>query len=480
MKRRTFLEFSAAAPLLPLLGCGGGGGDGGGAGPSGPGSVPSGADLPELPRLSNFSGTPRVFEGTLTAAPSQTQFIPGVNTQVWAYNNQTPGPLIDVNEGDTVRINFVNNLPQDSTIHWHGVPVPPSQDGLPHDPVPPGASRLYEFTLPRGASGSFWYHPHPHIHSAEQVFRGLAGMFIIRQAKDSLGGFEQKNLFISDLRLDGQGAIPPNTDQDRLQGREGNHLLVNGRELPRIAIRPGAVQRWRIVNATNSRFLRLGLANHTLLQVGSDGGLLRSPVPRSEILVAPAERIEVLVTANQPAGSVHQLLALPYDRQKIGQPGASAQIAVATLAYTNEAALTPPRVPTTLRSINRFGSPVARKQVLFQFNGSNQFLVNGRVFDLNRVDLRSNLGALEEWEVTNLAGMDHPFHIHQGQFQIVSRTKGGVTANEGLLAWKDTFNITPGETVRFRMQFPRRGLNVFHCHILEHEAHGMMGVHQIA
>ena len=98
---------------------------------------------------------------------------------------------------------------------------------------------------------------------------------------------------------------------------------------------------------------------------------------------------------------------------------------------------------------------------------------------MNRVDLRSSAGTVEEWEVTNLAAMDHPFHIHQGQFQILSRTRLGQTTNE-LLAWKDTFNMVPGEIVRFRVSFAHRGLNVFHCHILEHEAHGMMGVLQIS
>jgi bilirubin oxidase len=316
------------------------------------------------------------------------------------------------------------------------------------------------------------------MNSAEQVFRGLAGMFVIRPARDPLGAFEAKNLFITDLRLDGQNAIPPNSDDDRLQGREGNHLLVNGREQPRIAIRPGTVQRWRIVNATNSRYLRLALTGHTLTLVGTDGGLLRSPVARGEILLSPAERCEVLVSANQ-GGGTHQLLAMPYDRHKIGQPGPSAQIVVATLAYTSDAPVPPPRIPNTLRTIERLDAPVKQQAVIFQFNGSNQFLVNGKVFDMNRVDLRSSAGTVEEWEVTNIASMDHPFHIHQGQFQIISRTRNGQTSNE-LLAWKDTFNLIPGEIVRFRMVFPYRGLNVFHCHILEHEAHGMMGVLQIS
>jgi bilirubin oxidase len=102
-------------------------------------------------------------------------------------------------------------------------------------------------------------------------------------------------------------------------------------------------------------------------------------------------------------------------------------------------------------------------------------MVNGRVFDPDRVDLVSRAGVVEEWEVENLAAMDHPFHIHQAQLQVVSRTEGGQTTNE-LLAWKDTFNMVPNEIVRFLIRFTHRGTNVFHCHILEHEAHGMMGV----
>lgn len=476
MRRRTFLELSASAPLVPLLGCGGGGGDT--SGPSDIGSVPTGAELPDLPRLASSSGNPRVFDASLNAAQTQIQYIPGTNTQVWAYNNMTPGPLIDVLEGDTVRVLFSNNLAQDSTIHWHGIPVPPAQDGLPMNPIPPGVSHLYEFKLPDGASGTYWYHPHPHVNSAEQVFRGLAGMFVIRQKGDPLAFLEQKHLFITDLKLDAQGQIPGNSDTDNLRGREGNHLLVNGREFPRITIRPGSAQRWRIVNATTSRFLRLALQNHTMLQVGTDGGLLRSPAPRGQILLAPAERAEVVVIAEQGPGTSAQLVALPYDPHRIGAPGPSAQVALVLLAYTTDAPVATPRIPSTLRQIQPYGSPARQQRVVFQFNGSDQFLVNGKVFDPNRVDLTSSVGVIEEWEITNLASMDHPFHIHQGQFQIQSRIKGGVVTKEPL-AWKDTFNMTPGEIVRFRMQFPRKGLNVFHCHIVEHEAHGMMGVQEI-
>src|SRR6185436_14929601 len=166
--------------------------------------------------------------------------------------------------------------------------------------------------------------------------RGLTGMLIVRGPDPVPGDIEEKHLHITDLRLDGSGAIPPNNDGDTLNGREGNHLLVNGRERPVIRIRPGSSQRWRIVNATSARSLKLTVQNHTMVVIGTDGGLLAAPVPVGEILLAPAERIEVVITANQGAGTNVPLLALPYDRQKVVNPGASPQVTVATLAYTSD------------------------------------------------------------------------------------------------------------------------------------------------
>ena len=110
--------------------------------------------------------------------------------------------------------------------------------------------------------------------------------------------------------------------------------------------------------------------------------------------------------------------------------------------------------------------------------GAVLFGINGQLFDPNRVDVVASLGDVEEWEVTNLAGMDHPFHLHGGQFQVISRTRGGTTRNEPFLSWRDTFNTVGGETVRFRVVQSFPGIRVFHCHIMEHESHGMMGTVQ--
>lgn len=226
--------------------------------------LPEGRPLASLPRLVNRATVSGVFEATLIAEPSVQNLAPGVQTEFWAFNGSIPGPLVDVNEGDLVRIQFLNRLPrQDSTIHWHGLPVPPNQDGNPMDPVPPGGTHLYEFRLPVGSAGTYWYHPHPHRSTAEQVFRGLAGMLIVRPPVDPIPAeFAEKNLFITDLRLAANGSIPANTAIDHLNGREGDFLLVNGQRLPQISIRPGERQRWRIVNATSARYLRLNLPGH--------------------------------------------------------------------------------------------------------------------------------------------------------------------------------------------------------------------------
>jgi suppressor of ftsI len=481
MNRREFLGRAAATlPLLPLVGCGGGGGSPS-PDPSAGTGVPTGQDLPDLPRLANHGG-PGTFESEITTARANVGFASGVSTEAWAYNGAVPGPLIELSEGDQFRVTLHNALTQETNIHWHGLPVPPEMDGNPMDVVQPGASFTYAFTVLPGTAGTYWYHPHPHHISHEQVFRGLTGMLIVRGPDPVPGDIEEKHLFITDLRLDDRGAIPPNNDGDTLNGREGNHLLVNGRERPVIRIRPGSSQRWRIVNATSARSLKLTLQNHTMVVIGTDGGLLSAPVGMGEVLLAPAERIEVVITANQGAGTNVPLLALPYDRQKVVNPGASPQITVATLAYTSDSPIVSSPVPGFLRPIAPLGAPRAIQQATFTRTapqGAITFGINGQIFDPNRVDLIAHAGQVEEWEVTNFAGMDHPFHLHGGQFQVLSRTFGGATVPEPFLAWKDTVNTVGGETVRLRVVQNFRGIRVFHCHIMEHESHGMMGTLQV-
>ncbi len=454
-----------------------------------PSPLTAGQPLSDLVRLANTSAAPDVFEATLTAQRAVKSMLGATTTEFWTYNGQVPGPMIEVFEGDTVRIRLENRLSQETTVHWHGLPVPPDQDGSPMDPVAPGATRLYEFTLPVGSAGTYWYHPHPHKFTAEQVFRGMAGLFIVRSRTDPVpADIEEKLLVISDLRLASNGTIPANTPMDWQNGREGNYVLVNGHYRPTLGINPGQSQRWRILNATNARYLRLALSGHTLTLVGTDGGLLDAPVPGlSEILLAPAQRVEVIVTAGLTAGASAVLQGLPYERGTMGMGmmgSASSTIPLLTLNYSRSAAL-PVALPTALRPIAQLGAPAAYKHLvllsgmgmgMMNAGGMMQFLIDGKSFDPARVDLTSRVNQVEQWTVENRSSMDHPFHLHGTQFQVVSRSRGGATIPETTLAWRDVVNVAAFESVVFRVVQSQLGMRMYHCHILEHESQGMMGV----
>jgi len=505
MDRRQFIVLGTAGSVAVFTGCGGSGGGGGVATPptgtapppasppvsNPPPSTPvspltSGQPLTDLVRLANTSATPNEFAATLVARRASKAMLPGTSTEFWTYDSRVPGPLIDVFEGDTVRIRLENQLSQETTVHWHGLPVPPAQDGNPMDPIAPGASRTYEFTLPVGSAGTYWYHPHPHELTAEQVFRGMAGLLIVRSPTDPVPtAIEEKLLVISDLRLAADGTIPANTPMDWQNGREGNYVLVNGQYQPVLSINPGQSQRWRILNATNARYLRLALTGHTMTLIGTDGGLLRSPVPGlDEILLAPAERVEIIVTASLSSQASAVLRSLPYNRGGMGMVGSSsATIPLLTLTYTSGSTVAV-ALPSALNPVADLGVPTKTKRLVFSSGmgmggmggGMMSFLIDGKSFDPARIDLTSRVNEVEQWTIESRSSMDHPFHLHGTQFQVVSRTRSGVTANEPYLAWRDTVNVAAFETVVFNVVQHHLGKRMYHCHILEHESQGMMGV----
>jgi FtsP/CotA-like multicopper oxidase with cupredoxin domain len=463
-------------------------------------ALAAGAPLPTLRKLANESSEPGIFRATLIAQPIQREVLPGKPTTFWQYGAmhgdtaQGPvvGPLIDVREGDTVEIRFVNRLPQPSTIHWHGLPVPPDQDGNPSDPVAPGATRVYRFTLPTGSAGTYWYHPHPHMMTAEQVFRGLAGPIVVRAADDPLAAWPERHLFLSDLRLASDGSIPANDMMDWMNGREGQFVLVNGARRPRIKI--ATDERWRVWNACSARYLRLSLgARHRFAQVGTDGGLLEQPRDELiELLLAPGERAELVVRAGMsPAQGI--LTAGLYDRRKMAMSHGSLRAepgrVLADLRFEPSA---PRAIPASLRAVPPLGTSVSQKSVVFseamdmaamQRPGASAhgipagmtFMVNGAIFDPSRVSLTSRRGEVELWSIENRTDMDHPFHLHGTQFQVIEREWGAVKTPEPYRAWRDTVNVQPGETVRIATVQEMGGNRIFHCHILEHEDLGMMG-----
>jgi FtsP/CotA-like multicopper oxidase with cupredoxin domain len=447
--------------------------------PFGAGSVAAQGETLRAPAtMQNISARSGVVEVTLTAAPARLSMLPGKLTDVFAYNGQFPGPTLEAREGDRVIVHFKNDLPEATTVHWHGLHVPDNADGSPFYPVPPGGQHDYVFTIPAGTAGTYWYHPHPNHRSAYQVSKGLYGAIIIRAPDDPLPSVPERLLILSDNRFlpDGSIDLPghdsPRGQLDQENGREGDVLFVNGQILPAITIRSGEVQRWRVINASAARVLRLALPGHTLLHIGNDGGLFERPLEVGEVTLANAERVELLVRGTGAPGSRAVLQALPYDRyvpQTRPQDWNQTRD-VLTVAYSTRRPVRPLALPARLRVIPVIDTAQATATRVIVMS---QGLINGRTMDMGRVDISGRLGTTEIWQIENLVGMDHPFHLHGFQFQVIDRN--GVPV--AFRSWKDTVNVPRHETVRFIVRFDDyAGKWMFHCHILDHEDMGMMGV----
>jgi FtsP/CotA-like multicopper oxidase with cupredoxin domain len=266
---------------------------------------------------------------------------------------------------------------------------------------------------------------------------------------------------------------------DYMHGKEGNIVMVNGQVNPVLNIRPGQVQRLRFVNACNARFLKLSLEGHTLQIIGTEGGLLDKPYPVSSILLSPGERLDVLVKANQKAKD-YRLLSLPYSRQ--GNMGGQ-QVTLMTFFYkgsrTNDA------VPSVINpGAARISPMIAKTERIILSMGQGKGYVNGISFTMdNYYSIHSHLGTYEIWEIVNQSGMDHPFHQHVNGCQVLSIT-GGDAAYATLYtkspAWKDVVLVPKWGSVRILVPvMDYAGMAMFHCHIVEHEDIGMMGVWDI-
>ncbi len=433
------------------------------------------------PLLKNASTQPGTVEVSITAAPARLTMKPGVTTDMFGYNGMSPGPTLELTEGDRVIVHFRNGLSEPTTVHWHGIHLPANQDGSPFDPVPPGGQRDYVFTIPRGSAGTYWYHPHLHHRTGYQIAKGLVGAIIVRAPDDPIPrSITERLLILTDNRFLPDGSIdlpdplsmPGRIDDEN--GREGDMLFVNGQGKPSLSIRSGEIQRWRIINASAARVFRLAIPGQTFLHVGSDGGLFETPIDVRELILANSERVEILVRGGAP-GSRTSLQTLPYDRYipQTRPKDWNQTRDLLTLRVTRERAGAPVTVPTTLRRIPLLDTmrATARRTISL-----SQGMINNRHMDMKRVDVTTKLGATEIWQIENIVGMDHPFHLHGFQFQVIERNG----RPEMYRSWKDAVNVPKHETVRFVVRFEDfPGKWMFHCHILNHEDQGMMGILEV-
>lgn len=434
----------------------------------------SGAPLTEPPVLRGTNGR---LELTLEAQYGRA-ILGGREVTTYNYNGMIPGPTLRLRAGETLAPTLTNRLDTSTNFHTHGLHVSPAgnSDNVLLE-IAPGETFDFEFDIPAdGASGLYipgfyWYHPHVHGHTAAQTGGGMAGALIVQGALDEIpgiAGLPERILVLGTSEVAEDGTLLLFADM------LNPNVFVNGQDQPTIAIAPGETQRWRIVNASVFTFMDLALEGHVLHQIASDANPLRAVRSQEHIVVAPGERIEVLIQGGPAGNYAFRSLAWGQDTDFQAQD----EYPIATVVSDGpEHQLAP--LPIDLFPIEdlRDARVDRRRELVFsEMLDPFRLFIDGKSFDHDRVDQTVILGAIEEWRLINTSPDWHPFHIHVNDFQVISVNGEPVDP----YSWEDTTPLPAfGEVVirsRF-LDFP--GKFVYHCHILDHEDKGMMGVVEV-
>jgi len=390
--------------------------------------------------------------------------------KAWGFNESLPGPLLKAKQGDTLVIKIKNNLHEPTTIHWHGIRLPSSMDGTDdvQRPIQPGEEFEYRFIVPD--AGTFWYHSH--LNETEQMERGMYGPLVVENDDDPVVDGD-KVIMIDDMKLtaDNEFRKPNFVGRwiERHDGREGDVVLINGKENPTINIHAGQTERWRFINSSSARYVRLHLNGKAFRIIASDGGLLEHPREVTEILMIPGERTDVAAGPFHE-GETFSIESLPYDRTTFLKAKKRKLGIVKVVEPKSSVA----NIPQNLRKIESLAKQHAQitRRIKFSVGPSWKngidFLVNGHMHDQ---DEPVYVGALQVWEVSNTSLMDHPFHLHGFFFQVLEEDGNAPT----YIAWKDSYNLKPKSKIKIAwLPDNRPGQWMYHCHILEHHEAGMM------
>jgi FtsP/CotA-like multicopper oxidase with cupredoxin domain len=445
---------------------------------------------------------PGVRKYNLVARIGETQWVSGKPSEVWRYDDAQGGPLtafapllLEGEVGDRLEVTLRNELPTSTTIHWHGLRLPVSMDGNPHALAPageahkmhadsssiaPGGSFTYAFTLKD--EGLFWFHPH--ARSDVQVDKGLYGMLRVRAKGETANPKELEQLWaLDDVALDPSGAKPSCAvqaeDHDLVQlGRGGATILLNGALAPTFDLDLSKKNRLRIVNVANGRFFRLQLAGFRFRIVGTDGGAYPKAFMADELVLVPGERVDAyLEPATAQLPPTIELLTLAYDR---GHGSKSEPVRkVATIRVSGTSAPSEPAPPPVAPSIAadaeaQYGAAkfaVTLGQPTQPASEEPRFTVNGKTWPL--VDDIPVSRTLQSFVVENTTAVPHPFHLHGTFFTVLLRD--GLSEPAERRARRDTMLIPAKSKVLLETAFDEPGLWMYHCHILEHAEHGMMG-----
>lgn len=416
---------------------------------------------------------------TLTAANGSVAVWPGFPVSVLTLNNSLPGPTIRVRRGDFFSATVSNVLGEPLVLHWHGILAPSGMDGIPQSAILSGQSYGVRFPI-RNRGGTYFYHAHTDALTGKQVYRGLAGLFIVDDpAEDALGlpsGTHDVGMLISDKRINSSHTLAYSPVMaDLMTGYLGNGVLVNGTPEAWLAVDKSRY-RFRWVSASNARILKLGFGDgRSFTLVGNDGGLLPAPVTVTSVTLGPGERADVVVDfSGDAAGAGVTLRSLAFAAGGMGMgPRQGLQLDVLNL-HVDSTNTVPSAVSATLGSFTPYavGNALCTRTFTLTAGGMLHY-INELQFDPSRLDFTVPWTELERWEFVNLSTEYHPMHLHGVHFQVVSRSSGALRPEEG--GWKDTVLVSGSETVSALVRFDAYpGRFILHCHNLEHEDNGMM------
>ena len=425
-----------------------------------------------IPALLQDQNTdPNIADFVLDVQSGETDFFGGNETKTLGYNGSYLGPVMRIRQGEKVNILVNNQLGFSTTLHWHGLVVDGEQDGGPHQGIKPGESWSPTFTVDQAAA-TLWYHPHLMGETANQVYYGLAGLiYIDDENSEKLNlpkdyGINDIPLIVQDRSFNSDGSFAYRTSMMGVVA--GDTIMINGTINPFVNVSKGNV-RFRILNASNSQNFEFLLSDGSnFQQIASDGGFLEAPLNRKSIFLAPGERAEVIVDFSKTKQNTVSLML------------GSQSIMDINLTDANTDRTEISGSLTTITSIQSSDNPKTRVFALQSMGISGT--INGKSFDMNRIDEEVNLNETEIWIIKNLGGMmqagGHPFHVHGTQFQIISRNGREPPPQER--GFKDTVFVNLGEEVAIRVRFTHPGVFMYHCHILEHEDNGMMGQFRVS
>ncbi|MFJ1793048.1 multicopper oxidase family protein [Kitasatospora griseola] len=464
--------------------------------------------LPRPQVLAPVSTAGGVDRYEITQRETVAEILPGVRTPVWTYGGTFPGPTVEARRGRPTVVTHRNELPVPTVVHLHGGRTPAESDGYPTDLVLPGSwsehggghsghgggamadpravqSRVVrEYTFPNEQRATMlWYHDHRMDYTAPAIWRGLAGLHIVREISEKAielpDGERELPLVITDRSFAADGSLdyPSLSDRPGVQepytaGVLGDVILVNGAPWPVHEV--AAVRhRLRVLNGSNARHYELEAVDQDgraleLVQIGADQGLLAAPVTHRRLPLAPAERYDLLVDFGPvPVGGTVRLL------NRLGS-GRTREVMAFRVARAQREDTRVPRALATDLPQWRREEAVRTREFAFRAGRMGEghgWLIGGRPFDPAREDVSVRLGDLEVWRL--IADVHHPVHLHLVGFRILSR--GGRAPLPHDAGLKDTVSLRPGEAAEIITRFDGyRGRYLFHCHNAEHEDMGMM------